>query len=191
MNMSFGAVLPSFRCTVVDILYSRSGEPTVRRAELQVPRDPSIQGMRCLAPHCQCAFLASRSESRRPQFVTRKWRGAPRRIPAWVAKRPPGEVVPHSRYGEVVPAPIRYAFNHPDCAAPLGVDMTNSFRDGLRLEHGGLLPSCTVTAKSIILFREVDAALREFAQFLGTISEADDASVRDAIKSGFVAEPTS
>jgi len=58
-------------------------------------------------------------------------------------------------------------------AALLGFHLINRFWDGVRVCNGGVVPSCTVTAQSITVFREVDAALREIAQFLHALADAD------------------
>lgn len=126
----WGRHLPSFFSALGSLLgllgmeeqptYTEAGQPTYRRVQLLVA-PPACEDHLCCGPHCQCSFLASRTQSKNPQRVlvsrppkqARQPGAAPgaaqpgaRRpgavqpptriyVPAWVANSPHGAVTSH------------------------------------------------------------------------------------------------
>jgi hypothetical protein len=191
----FGRFYPGFILSCRRLI--AGSKPMFRDVALIAVEKPGTADHLCLAPHCQCSFLASRSQ-RGPCTC----RGVPHRqrpsdecicclrvpcnrktlgfykgrrsfnLPAWVVNTHPSAVLlsASSRNGvePLRPAPIRFHFRDPKLAAPLGVVMTGRFRE--KRSHGLALSSaCKVPGWLPSAFKSIDAALSSLRVFCETL----------------------
>ena len=173
--------------------------PTFDNVELHTVVNPAMEKLWCLAPHCQCSFLAARAQSphpppsrgRRkpvhPSQVVPCSKGGPLKfykgkrtfyVPAWVINTHKSAIQPHAPNTSLhFPAPLRFHHRDPLTPLPLGVPPSKfHFRDGVRRVGSGHLFSCHVPAFIPNAFKSVDAAIESVELFV-TKTLAEDAKL--------------
>ena len=165
-------VVPTFRHSLNSFLH---GETLRFRRDsvLAFPENPDEA--RVVGFHCQCAFLASRTQS---QDALRMRAGGDRcRFPVWVINSPkhspgPGEA-PRDYICSFafVCVCVRYRVRRLDALAPLGVDVSQRLRSRARIVHRGRVSRCISLSWLLAIGEELDRAMASVLAFLRDLIE--------------------